>query len=137
MQEIESGNFAVPRWLFCPPDSIRVVNWNIDRGSKLRGVIEFLAADELCLWTGVPGINPGLQEVARLPRPSNTFALAVVQFPSHSISEAIAFLASALVSSRDRALSGEARRTPGAGQRDQHRGQNNNDLQPAPGEQRR
>src|SRR5258707_766375 len=42
MQEIESGNFAVPRWLFCPPDSIRVVNWNIDRGSKLRGVIEFL-----------------------------------------------------------------------------------------------
>ena len=42
MQEIESGNFAVPRWLFCPPDSIRVVNWNIDRGLKLRGVIEFL-----------------------------------------------------------------------------------------------
>ncbi len=42
MQEIESGNFAVPRWLFCPPDSIRVVNWNIDRGFKLRGVIEFL-----------------------------------------------------------------------------------------------
>jgi endonuclease/exonuclease/phosphatase family metal-dependent hydrolase len=44
MQEIESGNFAVPRWLFCPPDSIRVVNWNIDRGFKLRGVIEFLDA---------------------------------------------------------------------------------------------
>jgi len=42
MQEIESGNFAVPRWLFCPPDSIRVVNWNIDRGFKLRGVIEFI-----------------------------------------------------------------------------------------------
>jgi endonuclease/exonuclease/phosphatase family metal-dependent hydrolase len=43
MQEIESGNFAVPRWLFFTPDSIRVVNWNIDRGSKLNGVIEFLA----------------------------------------------------------------------------------------------
>src|SRR5229473_5433581 len=43
MQEIESGNFAVPRWLFFPPDSIRVVNWNIDRGLKLSGVIEFLA----------------------------------------------------------------------------------------------
>jgi hypothetical protein len=42
MQEIESGNFAVPRWLLCPFDSIRVVNWNIDRGLKLRGVIEFL-----------------------------------------------------------------------------------------------
>jgi endonuclease/exonuclease/phosphatase family metal-dependent hydrolase len=43
MQEIESGNFAVPRWLFFPPDSIRVVSWNIDRGLKLSGVIEFLA----------------------------------------------------------------------------------------------
>jgi endonuclease/exonuclease/phosphatase family metal-dependent hydrolase len=43
MKEIESGNFAVPRWLFFPPDSIRVVNWNIDRGLKLSGVIEFLA----------------------------------------------------------------------------------------------
>jgi len=42
MQEIESGNFAVPRWVLYPPDSIRVVNWNIDRGLKLRGVIEFL-----------------------------------------------------------------------------------------------
>ena len=43
MQEIESGNFAVPRWLFFPPDSIRVVSWNIDRGLKLSGVIDFLA----------------------------------------------------------------------------------------------
>jgi endonuclease/exonuclease/phosphatase family metal-dependent hydrolase len=42
MQEIESGNFVVPRWLFFPPDSIRVVSWNIDRGLKLSGVIEFL-----------------------------------------------------------------------------------------------
>jgi endonuclease/exonuclease/phosphatase family metal-dependent hydrolase len=43
IQEIESGNFAVPRWLFFPPDSIRIVNWNIDRGLKLSGVLEFLA----------------------------------------------------------------------------------------------
>ena len=43
MQEIESGNFAVPRWLFVPPDSVRVVSWNIDRGLKLSGVIDFLA----------------------------------------------------------------------------------------------
>jgi endonuclease/exonuclease/phosphatase family metal-dependent hydrolase len=42
-QEIENGNFAVPRWLLGTPDSIRVVDWNIDRGLKLRGVIEFLA----------------------------------------------------------------------------------------------
>lgn len=43
MQEIESGNFAAPRWLPGPPDSVRIVDWNIDRGLKLRGVIEFLA----------------------------------------------------------------------------------------------
>ena len=43
MQEIESGNFAVPRWVFFPSDSIRIVSWNIDRGLKLGGVIEFLA----------------------------------------------------------------------------------------------
>lgn len=43
MQEIESGNFVVPRWVLGPPDSVRIVNWNIDRGLKLRGVIEFLA----------------------------------------------------------------------------------------------
>jgi endonuclease/exonuclease/phosphatase family metal-dependent hydrolase len=42
MQEIESGNFAVRRWALYPPDSIKVVNWNIDRGLKLRGAIEFL-----------------------------------------------------------------------------------------------
>lgn len=44
MQEIEVGNFAPPRWVLGPPDSIRVVDWNIDRGLKLRGVIEFLAS---------------------------------------------------------------------------------------------
>ena len=42
MQEIESGNSTVPRWNLFSPDSIRIVNWNIDRGLKLRGVIEFL-----------------------------------------------------------------------------------------------
>src|SRR6202166_755473 len=43
MQEIESGNFSVPRWNLFSPDSVRVVSWNIDRGSKLHKVIEFLA----------------------------------------------------------------------------------------------
>jgi endonuclease/exonuclease/phosphatase family metal-dependent hydrolase len=43
-KEIETGNFAPTRWLLCPPDSIRVVNWNIDRGSQLQCVIEFLAS---------------------------------------------------------------------------------------------
>jgi endonuclease/exonuclease/phosphatase family metal-dependent hydrolase len=44
MQEIETGNFATPRWVLCPPDSIRVVNWNINRGLQLQRVIEFLAS---------------------------------------------------------------------------------------------
>ena len=43
-KEIETGNFAPTRWLLCPPDSIRVVNWNIDRGSQLQRVIKFLAS---------------------------------------------------------------------------------------------
>jgi endonuclease/exonuclease/phosphatase family metal-dependent hydrolase len=44
MQETEIGNFAAPRWALCPPDSIRVVNWNINRGLQLQRVIEFLAS---------------------------------------------------------------------------------------------
>jgi len=43
MQEIETGNFSPPRLVLIPPDSIRVVNWNINRGLRLQGVIEFLA----------------------------------------------------------------------------------------------
>ncbi len=43
MQEIETGNFATSRWVLCPPDSIRVVSWNINRGLRLQRVIEFLA----------------------------------------------------------------------------------------------
>jgi len=46
MQEIESGNFSVPRWNLFSPDCVRVVSWNIDRGSKLRRVIEFLAGEK-------------------------------------------------------------------------------------------
>lgn len=43
MQEIETGNFATSPWVLCPPDSIRVVSWNINRGLRLQRVIEFLA----------------------------------------------------------------------------------------------
>jgi endonuclease/exonuclease/phosphatase family metal-dependent hydrolase len=46
MQEIESGNFAASRWNLFSPDSVRVVSWNIDRGSKLDKVIEFLASEK-------------------------------------------------------------------------------------------
>jgi len=44
MEEIETGNFAMPHSELLRPDSIRAVNWNINRGSRLRDVIEFLAS---------------------------------------------------------------------------------------------
>jgi endonuclease/exonuclease/phosphatase family metal-dependent hydrolase len=44
MQEIETGNFSPPRLVLIPPDSIRIVNWNINRGLRLQKVIEFLAS---------------------------------------------------------------------------------------------
>ena len=44
MQEIEAGNFAKPRWVLCPPSSIKVVSWNIDRGLQLQRIIAFLAS---------------------------------------------------------------------------------------------
>jgi len=44
MQEIETGNFSPSRLVLIPPDSIRVVNWNINRGLRLQKVIEFLAS---------------------------------------------------------------------------------------------
>lgn len=40
--EIETGNFARSRWLLCPPSSVQVVCWNINRGLQLPRIIEFL-----------------------------------------------------------------------------------------------
>ena len=44
MEELETGSFAVPQWLLYAPSSIKVVSWNIDRGLKLRGILDFLAS---------------------------------------------------------------------------------------------
>ena len=41
--EIVVGNFAPFRWVTWPPSSLRIVDWNIDRGLQLQAVIEFLA----------------------------------------------------------------------------------------------
>jgi len=41
--EIETGSFASPRWVLCPPSSVKIVCWNIDRGLQLPRVIEFLS----------------------------------------------------------------------------------------------
>jgi endonuclease/exonuclease/phosphatase family metal-dependent hydrolase len=43
MLEIETGNFAISRWVLCPPSSLKIVNWNINRGLQLQKVIQFLA----------------------------------------------------------------------------------------------
>jgi endonuclease/exonuclease/phosphatase family metal-dependent hydrolase len=43
MDDIETGNFAIPHWVLLRPDSIRAVNWNINRGLQLQRVVEFLA----------------------------------------------------------------------------------------------
>jgi endonuclease/exonuclease/phosphatase family metal-dependent hydrolase len=42
MQDIVSGNFAPPRWIVSAPKSLRVVDWNIERGQQLQGVTDFL-----------------------------------------------------------------------------------------------
>ena len=42
LQEIETGNFSISRWVLGSPGSVKVVNWNINRGLQLPRVIEFL-----------------------------------------------------------------------------------------------
>ena len=46
MNEILADNFAPLRWRLCPPETIRVVNWNIDRGLNLPGILDFLAPQD-------------------------------------------------------------------------------------------
>jgi endonuclease/exonuclease/phosphatase family metal-dependent hydrolase len=41
-KEIIAENFAPSQWLSWPRSSIRVVDWNIDRGLQLRSIIDFL-----------------------------------------------------------------------------------------------
>lgn len=40
--EIIAENFAPGKWLSWPRSSIRIVDWNIDRGLQLRSIINFL-----------------------------------------------------------------------------------------------
>jgi endonuclease/exonuclease/phosphatase family metal-dependent hydrolase len=44
MPEIVAGNFAPFRWVIWPPGSLRIVDWNIDRGLHLQAIIDFLAS---------------------------------------------------------------------------------------------
>jgi endonuclease/exonuclease/phosphatase family metal-dependent hydrolase len=46
MQDVLTGNFGTRRWQLWPPSSLRVVNWNIDRGMRLPAITDFLASQE-------------------------------------------------------------------------------------------
>ena len=150
MQEIETGDFATWRWVLCPPSSIRVLNWNINRGLQLPRILDFLAdakPDVILLQESdlnarrthhlniARKISQKLQmnyvfgrEFEELtqgsrghPRftclswPSHPLSLAVVEFPYHPIPKAVQFLATTLVSSRNRPVSGTARRAHSVG----------------------
>jgi endonuclease/exonuclease/phosphatase family metal-dependent hydrolase len=51
MKDVLTGSFVGPRWYLWPPDAIRIVDWNIERGLKLAGILEFLAAQNADLLT--------------------------------------------------------------------------------------
>ena len=42
MQEIVTGKFAPFKWVLWPPTSVRIVDWNINKGQQLQGIIDFL-----------------------------------------------------------------------------------------------
>src|SRR5260221_1733490 len=44
MDQVISGNFAPSRWATWSLNSLRIVDWNIDRGLQLQAVIDFLAS---------------------------------------------------------------------------------------------
>jgi len=46
MDQVISGNFAPSRWATWSPSSLRIVDWNIDRGLQLQAVIDFLASTQ-------------------------------------------------------------------------------------------
>ena len=51
MNDVLAGNFAAWRWQLWPSRSIRVVNWNIDRGLRLPEIADFLESQQADLLT--------------------------------------------------------------------------------------
>lgn len=45
LQEIETGSFARRQFVVFPPNCIRIVSWNINRGLQLQRIIDFLEAE--------------------------------------------------------------------------------------------
>jgi len=44
MQEILTGKFAPLPLMLWPPKSLRIVDWNVERGRQLQGITDFLAS---------------------------------------------------------------------------------------------
>jgi len=42
IQDIVTGDFAPRQWIASAPKSLKIVDWNIDRGQQLQGVTDFL-----------------------------------------------------------------------------------------------
>ena len=51
MNDVLTGNFAGCCWQLWRPQTVRVVNWNIDRGLRLQEITEFLASQKADLLT--------------------------------------------------------------------------------------
>jgi len=51
MKDVLTGNFAARRWQWWPTQAIRIVNWNIDRGLRLREITDFLESQQADLIT--------------------------------------------------------------------------------------
>jgi endonuclease/exonuclease/phosphatase family metal-dependent hydrolase len=51
MRGILTGDFAACRWQLWPPQAIRIVNWNIDRGLRLPEITDFLESQRADLIT--------------------------------------------------------------------------------------
>jgi endonuclease/exonuclease/phosphatase family metal-dependent hydrolase len=76
-----SGTFAPSRWTFWPPDRIRVVNWNIDRGLRLEEIIKFLESrradililQEVDLYARRTGFRNIAEEIAKRLRMNYAF----------------------------------------------------------------
>ena len=81
MRDTLSGSFAPPRWTFWPPDRIRVVNWNIDRGLRLEEIIKYLEShradililQEVDLYARRTGFRNIAEEIAKRLRMNYAF----------------------------------------------------------------
>jgi endonuclease/exonuclease/phosphatase family metal-dependent hydrolase len=51
MKDVLTGSFAERQWYLWPPDTIRIIDWNIERGLKLPGILEFLTTRDADILT--------------------------------------------------------------------------------------